>query len=149
MIAIAYPPYQPRLRQETGQQQIFDEVRLQWVVLTPEEWVRQHFLQYLLQVLHYPAKLMAVEKEITVGELKKRCDIVVYNLRGAPLLLVECKETSVPLNDKVLEQALRYNSRLQVKYIVITNGHHTAAFVQENKEMQPVTELPDWQNIAD
>ena len=79
MIKIEYPPYQPKIKTEEGREMIFDEVRRRWVVLTPEEWVRQNFLQYLVQVMKYPASLIAVEKEIRLGELKKRFDIVVYD----------------------------------------------------------------------
>ncbi|HQW94117.1 MAG TPA: type I restriction enzyme HsdR N-terminal domain-containing protein, partial [Ferruginibacter sp.] len=99
MIKIEYPPYQPKIKKDpafNGRQAdrefIFDEFRKRWVVLTPEEWVRQNFLQYLTQVKKYPASLIAVEKEIKTGELKNRFDIVVYDGNTKPWMMVECKE---------------------------------------------------------
>ena len=141
MIKIEYPPYEPKIRTTDGNESIFDEVRKRWVVLTPEEWVRQNFLQYLIQVKQYPASLIAVEKEIQQNDVKKRFDIVVYK-NAAPWMIVECKEMNVPLDKKVLEQALRYNISLQVSYIVITNGSHCYAFSCENNSLNEIDSLP-------
>src|SRR5260370_42562691 len=107
MIKIEYPTYQPKIRTQQDKEFIFDEVRKQWVFLTPEEWVRQNFLQYLIWVKNYPASLIAVEKELLLGDLKKRTDIIIYNRDTKPLLMVECKEMNVPLTEKTLQQALR------------------------------------------
>ena len=93
--------------------------------LTPEEWVRQQLLHYMVEQLDYPAPLIAVETAITVGEAKKRCDAVVYNRMMAPLMLIECKAESVPLTQKTLDQALTYNRRLNVPYLVLNNGPQT------------------------
>jgi hypothetical protein len=128
MIKIEYPPYQPKIKKETNKEFIFDEFRKRWVVLTPEEWVRQNFLQYLTQIKKYPASLIAIEKEIKLGELKKRFDIVVYDAETKPWMIVECKEMNVALDKPVLEQVLRYNISLKVPYLVITNGSHCMAF---------------------
>src|SRR5687768_16514178 len=98
MIKVEYPAYQPKIKSTSGKEFIFDEVRRQWVLLTPEEWVRQNFLQYLLQVKGYPSSLVAVEKEIKLGDLIKRFDIVVYNQQMLPWLMVECKEMNEVLN---------------------------------------------------
>jgi len=87
---------------------IFDDVRRKWVRLTPEEWVRQNMLQYLLIVKKYPKTIIAVEKEIKIGSLKKRCDIVVYK-NHVPWMIIECKETNVPLREAALNQTLAYN----------------------------------------
>ena len=145
MIAIAYPPYQPKVKVQANGRLIFDPVRRQWVALTPEEWVRQHFLQYLLQVKNYPATLMAVEKEIDLWGLRERCDIVVFDTGNtAPKLLVECKQPSVALDKKVIDQVLRYNMNLQVPYIVITNGTHTAAFHCGPAGFNALAAIPDW-----
>lgn len=141
MIKIEYPPYQPKIKITDGKESIFDEVRKRWVVLTPEEWVRQNFLQYLLQVKQYPASLIAVEKEIQLNDVKKRFDIVVYK-KAVPWMIIECKEMNIALDKKVLEQALRYNISLQVAYIVITNGSHCYAFSCENKSLNEIDSLP-------
>jgi len=148
MIKIDYPPYQPKIKNETGppgaagREMIFDEVRKKWVVLTPEEWVRQNFLQYLVQVKKYPASLIAVEKEIKLGDLKKRFDIVVYDAASKPWMIVECKEMNVELNKQVLDQVLRYNITMQVPYLVITNGSYCMAFQCVNNDLKVLTELP-------
>jgi hypothetical protein len=134
MIKIEYPPYQPKIKKENDKEFIFDEFRKRWVVLTPEEWVRQNFLQYLTQIKKYPASLIAIEKEIKLGELKKRFDIVVYDAETKPWMIVECKEMNVALDKAVLEQVLRYNISLKVPYLVITNGSYCMAFnLKENK----------------
>jgi hypothetical protein len=144
MVKIDYPPYQPKIKTEATKEFIFDELRKKWIVLTPEEWVRQNFLQYLVQQKKYPASLIAVEKEIKLGELKKRFDIVVYDSKTKPWMVIECKEMNVPLNKAVLEQSLRYNITLQVKYIVITNGTHCFAFENDNGKLVDLDSLPGY-----
>ncbi len=143
MIKIEYPAYQPKIKQENGKELIFDEFRKRWVVLTPEEWVRQNFLQYLTQVKKYPASLIAVEKEIKLGELKKRFDIVVYDADTKPWMIIECKEMNVALNKSVLDQGLRYNISLHVPYLVITNGSYCMALQLKENGMQTMNALPD------
>jgi len=142
MIKIEYPPYQPKIKVAADKEFIFDEVRKRWVVLTPEEWVRQNFLQYLVVVKRYPASLIAVEKEIQLGELKKRFDIVVYK-DDAPWMIIECKEMNVLLDKKALDQVLRYNIHLQVPCLVITNGKYCYAFAVVDGGLQEMAELPD------
>lgn len=142
MIKIGYPPYQPKIKEEGGKEFIFDAFRKRWVVLTPEEWVRQNFLQYLTQVKKYPASLIAIEKEIKLGELKKRFDIVVYDGDTKPWMIVECKEMNVALDKTVLDQALRYNIALQVPYLVITNGSYCMALQLKDNTMKEIDMLP-------
>ena len=89
MIKIQYPKFDFRIKKEDGKEWIFDEFRKQWVRLTPEEWVRQNILQYLVQVKKYPASLIAIEKEITLGELRKRFDILIYR-DAKPWMIIEC-----------------------------------------------------------
>ena len=143
MIKIEYPPYKPKIKTENKQEFIFDATRKRWVLLTPEEWVRQNFLQYLIEVMHYPSSLISVEKEINLGELKKRYDIVVYK-NALPWMVVECKEMQVALNRKVLDQTLRYNITLQVPFIVITNGVYCYAFENVDMELKEVEALPEF-----
>lgn len=143
MIKIEYPSYQPKIKKENDKEFIFDEVRKRWVILTPEEWVRQNFLQYLIQVKEYPASLIAVEKEIKLGELKKRFDIVVYDKLSQPWMIIECKEMDVDLGKTVLDQVLRYNITMQVPYLVITNGSYCMAFQCINNNLKELGEMPD------
>ena len=142
MIKIENPPYQPRIKKENEKEFIFDDVRKRWVVLVPEEWVRQNFLQYLTRVKKYPASLIAVEKEIKLGDLKKRFDIVVYDRDSKPWMIIECKEMNVPLDRSVLDQVLRYNISLQVPYLAITNGSYCMALSFEKHTMIEIDELP-------
>ena len=142
MITIEYPPFQPKIKEEQGKEYIFDEVRKKWVVLTPEEWVRQNFLQYLIQVKNYPASLIAVEKEIAVADTKKRFDIVLYDKNHQPFMIIECKEMGVDLDNKTLDQVLRYNIALQVPFLVITNGSYCFAFSTAGGVMSAIAEIP-------
>lgn len=146
MIKIAYPAYPYKIKTENGKEFIFDVIRKQWVALTPEEWVRQNFLQYLLQVKKYPGALIAVEKEIRLGELVKRCDIVIYDNTATPLLMTECKAMEIAITAAAAEQILRYNISLPVKYLVITNGSYCFAFERTGKDFQPLMEIPEWKN---
>ena len=142
MIKIEYPPYQPKIKKEQSIELIFDEVRKRWVALTPEEWVRQNFLQYLTKIKLYPASLIAVEKEIALGELKKRFDIVIYDKDSKPWMIVECKEMNVALDQQVLDQVLRYNIPMQVPYLVITNGSYCFAFENKGGQLIELNLLP-------
>lgn len=142
MIRVEYPDYNFRVKKEDGKEFIFDEIRKIWLRLTGEEWVRQNFLQYLVQVKQYPLSLIAVEKEIRLGELKKRFDILVYDKDHHPWLMVECKGMDIALSQEVLQQVLRYNIAVPVQYMVITNGSHCAGFHRNNGQLQAVAELP-------
>ena len=141
MLQINYPDYNFRIKKEKNKELIFDEVRLQWITLTPEEWIRQNFLQYLIRVKEYPKSLLSIEKIIQLGELKKRCDIVVYK-NDLPWMIVECKEMNIDLKVPVLEQILRYNIGLPVKYLVLTNGNKTFAFELSENGLMEINELP-------
>lgn len=142
MVSIVYPPPSFRIEKREGVECIFDAFRKKWIVLTDEEWVRQNFLQYLLQTLRYPSSLIAVEKEIKLGEMKKRFDILVYSNDHSPWLMVECKAMGIPLDESVLQQALRYSISVPVEYIVITNGAHCMAWHRHEGRLDPVNELP-------
>ena len=111
-----------RTRVFNGKEQIFCAWRHRWVRLTPEEWVRQQLLHRMVEQLGYPASLIAVEVAITVGEVHKRCDAVVYDASLQPLLLIECKAETVPLTQKTLDQAITYNRKLNVPFLLLHNG---------------------------
>jgi hypothetical protein len=145
MISVQYPQPEFRIKNENGKEFIFDKFRKKWLVLTPEEWVRQNFVQYLIQIKNYPSSLIAMEKEIQLGELKKRFDILVYDNDHKPWMMIECKAAEIKLDDDVLQQVLRYNISVPVKYIVITNGNVTYAWKREDNGMQPIKEIPDRQ----
>jgi len=139
-----YPPYSYKIKEEEGKELIFDASRKTWIRLTPEEWVRQNFLQYLQQVMNYPGSLIAVEKELFLGELTKRFDILVYDRNHLPWMMVECKSMGVQLDENVLLQILRYHIAIPVPYIVITNGSYCAAFQKVNGQLAELKELPGY-----
>ena len=142
MLQLQFPQYNFRIKKEGNKHLVFDEVRRRWVTLSPEEWVRQNFLQYLVQVKHYPLSLISVEKIIKVAGLTKRYDVVVYQ-NNKPWMVVECKETNTPMNTAVVEQILRYNIALFAKYFVITNGNQSFAYeICENTFIE-ITDLPE------
>ena len=143
MIVLEYPSYPFKIKAINGKDQILDPFRKIWVVLTPEEWVRQNLLQYLVQTLHYPSSLMAVEKEIKLGELSKRFDIVVYK-NDAAWMIIECKEAKVPLNEKTMEQILQYQQILTAQYLFISNGHETLGAKIESGKLQALQNFPDY-----
>ena len=144
MIAVQFPEPQFSIRSEAGKRYIFDVLRRSWLLLTEEEWVRQNFINYLIGDLKYPRALIAVEKEIQLNELKKRFDILVYDVYHKPWMIVECKAPEVGLNENVLQQVLRYNMSVPVEYIVITNGHLTMGWEKSEGSLQALTVLPKW-----
>ena len=123
MISIDFSGIQLKLQQADGKTTVFDPVRKKWIILTPEEHVRQYMLQYLIGTMQYPASLVAVEKTIQVGEMSKRFDIVIYSLEHKPWMLVECKEPAVAISEKTLHQLLNYQRTMQCNYWLLTNGH--------------------------
>lgn len=142
MIYIEYPEYSFKIKKENNSDIIFDNFRKIWVNLTPEEWVRQNILQYITIVKNYPASLIAIEKEISLGELKKRCDVVVYDKQMKPWMIIECKEMNVPLTEKVLDQILRYQITLPAKYLLVTNGSYCYGFKKKESSFTEIEEVP-------
>ena len=121
---------------------IYDLVRKTYLLLTPEEWVRQNLIQYLLQVKQYPAALIGIEKEIALGELKKRFDVLIYDRNHQPWMMIECKAMDVELTEKVLEQIIRYNMSVPVPYLVISNGSYSYAWTKQENKLFSISELP-------
>jgi len=142
MISIVFPPPTFRIKKEKGKEFLFDGLRKKWLLLTPEEWVRQNFVQYLIQIKKYPATLLALEKEIKLGDLKKRFDILVYNKAHKPWMMIECKAPEVSLDDAVLQQVLRYNISIPVEFIIITNGGLTFGWQRMGNNLQLLEALP-------
>jgi len=144
MLVINYPEPAFRIKKENARDLLFDPLRKKWLRLTPEEWVRQNFVQYLIRVMSYPSSLIALEKEIWLGELKKRFDILIYNKVHQPWMIVECKGTDIKLSNDTLQQALRYNISVPVEYLVITNGHYSFAWRKSDGSLVELEELPEW-----
>lgn len=142
MIRFRFPEPSFRIKTEAGKDYIFDSFRKKWLVLTPEEWVRQNFLQYLVQELKYPISLIAVEKEFRFGEMNRRFDILIYNAEHQPWMMVECKAPEITLDQSVLEQVLRYNISIPVPYLVITNGSNGFGWHKQGASLHPLEGLP-------
>src|ERR1035437_10387852 len=122
MQALTLPDAGLRIRSKNEKQEVFDCVRKKFVALTPEEWVRQHFIHYLIHHLSVPVSLIAVEASLHYHRLKKRSDIVVYGKDGKPSLIVECKAPEVAITQAVFDQVAMYNMTLKVPYLAVTNG---------------------------
>ncbi|MBA3828242.1 MAG: type I restriction enzyme HsdR N-terminal domain-containing protein [Taibaiella sp.] len=134
MITLDFSGLQLKLKQENNVTLVYDPVRRRWVVLTPEEHVRQYILQLFIQQLRYPVSLIAVEKKIMVGKMAKRYDIVVYDRQHMPWLLAECKQPEVPVSPQTLHQLLSYQQTVQGRYWLITNGHQSMCADAADKE---------------
>lgn len=142
MIKVVFPPASFQIKEKNSKEIIFDEIRKSWFILTPEEWVRQNFIHYLIQTKNYPAALIGIEKEIALGELKKRFDVLVYDASHKPWMMIECKAMDVELSEKALEQIIRYHVSVPVPYIVITNGSYTYAWEKKESRFISLNELP-------
>lgn len=143
LITIKYPEPDFNIRMQENKRVIWDRIRKRYVALTGEEWVRQNFLRYLITEKRYPGPLMAVEKEIRLGPLKKRCDIVVYK-DSAPWMIIECKEPGTPLNGKTLLQILGYNMTLKVPFLILTNGDKTYGVACGESGGRYISGLPEY-----
>jgi hypothetical protein len=143
MIKIDYPAHPFKIKKEENKEFIFDEFRKAWVRLTPEEWVRQNFLQFITRVKKYPLSLIAIEKEILLGALTKRFDILVYNSKHQPWMMIECKSMDVVIDQKVMEQLLRYNISVPVPYLVMTNGSYVFGYERREGAIHLLDELPE------
>lgn len=122
MIKLNLPDFDLRMKQEDDAIWIWDLLRKKYVVLTPEEWVRQHFVHYIINELKYPSGLIKLESGLTYNKLQKRSDIVVHDRSGNPWMVIECKSAEQSINQEVLHQASVYNQTLKAPYLTVTNG---------------------------
>jgi hypothetical protein len=145
MILVEFPSYDFKVQSIKGKEQIFDPSRKKWVVLTPEEWVRQNMLQYLIQVYKYPVEMIAIEKKIQLGSLTKRFDILVYRA-SRPWMIIECKEARTPLNEKTILQLLQYQQVLDATYLIASNGHETIGAEIKLGNLHILHQFPNYVN---
>jgi type I site-specific restriction endonuclease len=122
MYKLNLPEFDYKLKKAEDKIWIFDGIRKKYIVLTPEEWVRQHFIQYLIHEKNYPKALIKIEGGLIYNQLQKRTDIVIFNRQGKPWMIVECKSPDVPLSPATLSQASVYNASLKAEFITVTNG---------------------------
>lgn len=146
MQTLHFPQYPFRIKNSENKHVIFDAIRKKFVHLTPEEWVRQHAIQYILENGWVRKNLMNVEKQVTVGDVKKRYDIIAFDPNGSVYLVVECKAPTVKINQDVFDQIARYNMALQSRYLMVTNGlrHYYCTIDYQNEKYRFVQALPQY-----
>ncbi|NND88580.1 MAG: type I restriction enzyme HsdR N-terminal domain-containing protein [Flavobacteriaceae bacterium] len=144
MVKLNFPSYTFRLQKADNKELIFDTIRKKFVVLTPEEWVRQHTICFLMEEHQIPRSHINVEKELRLNKLKKRYDIVVFDRNGGIYLIVECKAPSVPIQQATFDQIARYNMVLDAQYLMVTNGldHYYCQLDKEKESYRFLRQLP-------
>jgi type I site-specific restriction-modification system R (restriction) subunit len=143
------PTYFFRIKEDKGKKYIFDEIRRRFVLLTPEEWVRQHMVNFLVMKKNFPRQLISVEKGFQLNRNRQRYDLLIYNRRGNPLMIVECKAPGVEINQQVFDQAGRYNNKHQAAYMLITNGgkHYCCLINIGSKQYSFLQDIPDFNQM--
>ena len=143
MKTLCLPPFDYKVKKQDGHVLIFDILRKRYVQLSPEEWVRQHMIHFLIHHRGFPPGLIAVEKEVDVCGLRQRFDLLCHDRQGHPLLVVECKAPSVPLSQAVFDQAFRYNHTLAARFVVVTNGcTHYCGEICEGTSFRLLADIP-------
>ena len=144
MEELVFPPFHYKLRKENGKVAIFDIIRKKYIILAPEEWVRQHLIHYFINQLNYPKSLISVEDGLKVNKMKKRSDVLVYNRHGKIFMVVECKSAKVPLNQNAMIQLSTYNQKYNANYIALTNGLqiYVCKIDYENKKSDYLDQFP-------
>ena len=150
MKALNLPDHGVKTMNDGQGDRVFDPVRHLWVALTPEEWVRQHVLNYLIHELGCPASLIAVEQKLVVNKLTKRADVVVHDRQGRAVLLVECKAPEVKVDQSTFEQAARYNTVFKVPYLLVSNGlvHYCCRIRHDNGKIEFLTKVPAYEALC-
>lgn len=149
MIQLTLPPYQIRVKETHGRKQIFDILRRKYVALTPEEWVRQHFIHYLVEHKNYPSSLLANEVPLQIGEKRMRADSVLYDNQLHPRMIIEYKAPNITLTQKVFDQITVYNLLLHVDYLIVSNGMTTYICKMDYKKQtyKFLEAIPNYENI--
>lgn len=149
MTRLNLPPFEIKLRGTKAQPQIFDILRKKYITLTPEEWVRQHFVHFLVEHKGYPAALMANEIQLKVGEKTLRADSVLYSRELKPRMIIEYKAPHIPITQKVFDQISIYNMLLHVDYLVVSNGlqHYICKMDYNDKKYLFLEDIPDYKDL--
>ena len=151
MQSLNLPPAELKLSEHNGQSCVFDILRRRYIRITPEEWVRQHFVHYLIEHKGYPSELLANEVSLSLNSTTKRCDTVLYDQKAQPRMIVEYKAPHIALSQKVFDQISRYNIVLRVPYLIVSNGiqHYCCRVNYEQQTYQFLREIPDYEGIKD
>lgn len=149
MKTLNLPTYPFTFKEESKKTKIFDAVRKKYLVLTPEEWVRQHVVRFLIEEKGFPASLIAIEMGLKLNGMQKRADVLVYSKSGKPLLMVECKAPEIKIDQKVFDQIGRYNITFKVPYLLVTNGmeHFCAQINFQKKDFSFLKEIPEYEKL--
>ena len=149
MTALNFPPFDFRTKTEGKRTLIFDSIRKKYVALTPEEWVRQHLIHYIIYQKNYPASLISVETPLKYARVGKRSDVLVYDRNGQPLMLAECKAPEVAITQKVFEQIAIYNLTIQAPCLMVTNGlqHYCMTAASESSPACFLGEIPAYEEL--
>ena len=149
MTVLNLPSFDYKIKKEKDRLFIFDIIRKRYIALTPEEWVRQHFVSYLIYYKGYPLGLIGNEISLRLNGQNRRCDTVIYDIYGSPLMIIEYKAPHITLNQEVFDQVIRYNIALKVKYLVVSNGINHYCCVMDYDDMCPhfLKEIPDYNEL--
>lgn len=150
MLKLNLPPFAINVKKTDGKLSVFDPLRRKYIALTPEEWVRQHFVNYLVVEKGYPQALIANEIQINLNNLNRRCDSVVYDRSLQPLVIVEYKSPDVNITQEVFDQIARYNIVLRVRFLIVSNGlsHYCCKIDYEKQDYEYIPEIPDYKELV-
>ncbi len=143
------PPFEMKLRESAGKEQIYDPVRRKYVALTPEERVRQHFIHFLVSYMRYPLHRLVNEIEISLYNTTKRCDTVVYGDHSVPIAIIEYKAPHIKITEETFNQIARYNILMKVKYLIVTNGleHYVCRVDYDSQSIDYISTIPDYEEL--
>ncbi len=143
------PEYSFKIKSEGQRKYIFDNIRKRYIVLTPEEWVRQNLISYLVKEKKYPPSLMAVEMPLKINRMERRADIVLFSRLGKPLIIAECKAPGIPVSQLVFDQVAGYNLDMKVNYLIVSNGmaHYCAKLDHDKKSWEFLKQIPDYPSL--
>ena len=150
MQKLSFPEYDFRIKQEDGKNLIFDSIRKKYIQITPEEWVRQNLIKYLIAEKKYPQSLIGVEVGLKLNSLQKRADVLCYNSQAEPLLLIECKAPNVKISQQTFEQIAQYNIHFRVKHLLVSNGlnHYACKIDFKNKSFEFLEDIPSYDDLV-
>lgn len=151
MYQLNLPQYQFKIKKQENRLFVFDEQRKKYVALTPEEWVRQHFIRFLIEERGYPASLLAMEYQLDWNGMKKRCDTVLFSTDALPLLIIEFKAPHIPITQQVFDQVAVYNAKLNVQFFILSNGleHYCCRIDTENTRYEYLPDIPFYKELLE